>query len=36
MDGDEGIITLENIVARLLAPDGCTWDRVQTQESLGE
>ena len=36
MDSNEGIITLKNIVERLIAPDGCTWDRVQTQESLGE
>ena len=36
MDSNEGIVTLKNIVERLIAPDGCPWDRVQTPESLSE
>jgi len=36
MDTNEGIATLKNIVERLIAPDGCPWDRVQTPESLSE
>lgn len=30
----EGIVRLHEIVARLRAPDGCPWDKVQTLETL--
>lgn len=33
-NAEEGIARLREIVARLRAPDGCPWDRVQTLESL--
>ena len=33
-DCHEGIDRLYGIIARLRAPDGCPWDRVQTAETL--
>jgi uncharacterized protein YabN with tetrapyrrole methylase and pyrophosphatase domain len=34
MENLDGIARLQEIVARLRAPDGCPWDREQTHESL--
>lgn len=35
-DDKHGLEELRNVIARLTAPDGCKWDRVQTPETLTE